>query len=147
MGVDIRPLKPTDEAEWRELWRLYLEFYGASVPNEVYTTTFERLLTEDTALPRGLVAEVDGALVGLVHYIFHPHCWRLERVCYLQDLFTSAAHRERGIARSLIEAVYVAADSAGAPQVYWLTEQHNATARRLYDQVGSLTPFIKYNRP
>jgi hypothetical protein len=30
--------------------------------------------------------------------------------------------------------------------VYWTTQDFNAPARRLYDQVGQLTPFIKYVR-
>ncbi len=45
------------------------------------------------------------------------------------------------------EAVYKAADDAGAPGVYWTTQHFNETARRLYDRIGQLTPFIKYQRP
>ena len=50
----------------------------------------------------------------------------------------------RGVA--LIEAVYEAADAAGAPHVYWLTQEFNETARQLYDKVAKQTPFIKYSR-
>ena len=48
---------------------------------------------------------------------------------------------------ALIKAVYLAADKAGAPQVYWLTQDFNQAARKLYDRVGQLTPFIRYDRP
>ena len=51
-----------------------------------------------------------------------------------------------GAGRGLIEAVYAAADARGADQVYWLTQADNETARRLYDRVARLTPFIKYQR-
>jgi hypothetical protein len=37
--VEIRPITLADEAEWRRLWTLYLEFYESSVPEEVYQTT------------------------------------------------------------------------------------------------------------
>jgi len=47
----------------------------------------------------------------------------------------------------LIEAVYKAADDAGAPSVYWMTQEFNTNARKLYDRIGQLTPFIKYQRP
>ncbi|MGX1306119.1 GNAT superfamily N-acetyltransferase [Amorphus suaedae] len=67
-------------------------------------------------------------------------------VCYLQDLFVSPDVRGSGAGRALIEAVYEAADAAGAEQVYWLTQTFNETARRLYDRVASVTPFIKYRR-
>lgn len=147
-GVTVRRVRAEDEPTWRRLWTGYLTFYGASVPEEVYQTTFARLLSDDETLPRGLVAEAeDGAVVGLVHYMFHPHCWKIEPVCYLQDLFADEAARGTGVGRALIEAVYDAADAAGAPDVYWATQDFNETARKLYDRIGVVTPFIKYRRP
>ncbi len=144
--VAIRPLEAGDEAEWRRLWTGYLEFYEASVTEEVYQTTFQRLLGDDAHDFHGLVAEQDGTLIGLTHYLFHRHCWRVENVIYLQDLFVDPSARGTGAGRALIEAVYAAGDAAGCPTVYWLTQDFNATARQLYDRIGTLTPFVKYQR-
>jgi GNAT superfamily N-acetyltransferase len=146
MTTTIRPLTPADEAEWRCLWTGYLEYYESSVPEEVYRTTFARLLGDDPQDYHGLVAERDGKLVGLTHYLFHRHCWRVENVIYLQDLYVDARARCSGAGRALIEAVYAAGDAAGCPSVYWMTQDFNATARNLYDRVAKLTPFIKYQR-
>lgn len=145
--VVIRPLVESDEKEWRRLWTAYLNFYESSVAEVVYRTTFARLLSNDEAEFNAFVAEHDGKPVGLVHYLFHRHCWRVENVCYLQDLYADPEIRGQGIGRNLIEAVYAAADQAGSPSVYWLTQDFNSTGRRLYDRVGELTPFIKYQRP
>ena len=145
--LTIRPLEPGDAAEWRRLWTLYLEYYETSVPEEVYQTTWRRLLSGDDNEFSGLLALVDGRGVGLAHYLFHRHCWRVENVCYLQDLVVDAEMRGRSIGRALIEAVYAAADAAGCPRVYWLTQHFNEAGRRLYDRVGELTPFIRYDRP
>lgn len=147
MPVDIRPLTSADEAEWRRLWTDYLTFYEASVENAVYDSTFARLLGDDPADFNCLLACVDGKPVGLTHYLFHRHCWRIENVCYLQDLYADPHLRGHGIGRALIEAVYAAADSAGVQNVYWLTQDFNDTARQLYDRVAQVTPFIKYQRP
>jgi GNAT superfamily N-acetyltransferase len=136
-----------DEAVWRDLWTAYLTFYKSSVPEAVYQSTFTRLLGDDSADFNALVAEQDGRVVGLVHYLFHRHCWRVENVCYLQDLYADPSVRGAGIGRRLIEAVYAAADDAGAPAVYWLTQDDNTAGRRLYDRVGQHTNFIKYQRP
>lgn len=147
--VTIRPLVAADEQEWRRLWTGYLEFYESSVGEEVYRTTFARLLQGNAGADneyRGLIAEVDGRPCGLVHFLFHRHCWRVENACYLQDLFADPEVRGKGIGRALIEAVYAAADAAGSPGVYWLTQEFNATARTLYDRIGKVTPFIKYTR-
>ena len=38
------------------------------------------------------------------------------------------------------------ADRLGAGNVYWMTQEFNATARLLYDRVATKTPFIKYQR-
>lgn len=144
--VTIRPLLPSDHAEWRRLWTAYLDFYKTSVPDEVYATTWARLFDDGRFEPKGMVAVVEGKPIGLVHYIMHRTCWAVGDNCYLQDLYADPELRDRGIGRALIEAVYAEADAAGAANVYWMTQDFNETARRLYDRVARLTPFIKYQR-
>lgn len=143
----VRPLSTEDWDQWSELWRQYLEFYETSVAPAIYESTFERLLSDDPHQFNGLVAARGARLVGLTHYLFHAHAWKIEKVCYLQDLYALPDERGSGVGRSLIEAVYAAADAQGAPNVYWLTQEFNTGARHLYDRVGQLTPFIRYNRP
>jgi GNAT superfamily N-acetyltransferase len=143
----IRPLHLKDETDWRRLWTAYLAFYETTLPEPVYVSTFARLLGSDPQDYSGLIAEADGKPVGLAHYLFHRHGWKIENVCYLQDLYVAPEARGTGAGRALIEGVYAAADAAGAPAVYWLTQEFNHTARRLYDRVGRVTPFIRYNRP
>ena len=147
--VAIRRIEAGDETEWRRLWTAYLRFYESSVSEEVYCSTFARLLADKGGANEGifgLLAEVDRKPVGLVHYIFHQHCWRVENVCYLQDLYVDPEFRGLHLGRALIEAVYARADEAGSPAVYWLTQDTNHTARKLYDRVAKVTPFIKYSR-
>lgn len=152
-ALSIRPIEEADFDAWKVLWTGYLEYYESSVPDAVYQTTFARILkgnagdTDAEYEPRGLFAIRDGQPVGLVHYMYHRHCWREENVCYLQDLFADPQQRKSGIGRALIEAVYQAADKDGYPIVYWMTQDFNVAGRQLYDRVGKLTPFIKYQRP
>ncbi|MCL4137481.1 UNVERIFIED_CONTAM: hypothetical protein GTU68_029307 [Idotea baltica] len=145
--MKIRALRTDDEAAWRQLWTEYLEFYESSVTEEVYTTTFGRLLDPARTAQNALLAVDDANTpIGLVHFIYHAHNWRVEDVCYLQDLYVGPLARGTGAGRALIEAVYEAADANGTPSVYWLTQDINATARQLYDRISTLTPFIKYQR-
>ena len=145
-AVVIRPLAATDKPQWARLWEAYLAFYETSVSEAVYTSSFDRLIDPEVRDYNGLVAEQDGQLIGLTHYIFHRHGWKLEDVCYLQDLYATPASRGTGVGRKLIEGVYAAADAAGTPTVYWMTDATNSVARRLYDRIAALTPFIKYQR-
>lgn len=144
--IQIRPLQASDQAEWHRLWTDYLTFYNSSVTEEIYETTFSRLMDPQILDRQALVAEGASGLVGLVHFVFHGHNWRVEDVCYLQDLYADPKARGQGVGRKLIEAVYAAADANGTPYVYWTTQDFNQTARLLYDRIGTLTPFIKYQR-
>ena len=142
----VRTLVAADRPEWNRLWSGYLTFYETVVPHEVSEFTWRRLCDPDAPIMGFCAAQEDGTLLGLVHFLFHPVTWSAGPRCYLEDLFTSAEARGKGVGRALIEAVYAAADQRGADQVYWLTAVTNATAQRLYDKVARKTPFIKYRR-
>lgn len=145
--LSIRPINAADSSAWRVLWAGYLDYYDTTASDAVIDTAFERLLLDDPTTFHGRLALRDGVALGLVHYVFHPHMWRVEPVCYLQDLFTTPEARGQGVARALIETVYAEADNAGAPRVYWTTQEFNYKGRMLYDRVGIKTPFIRYDRP
>ena len=145
-AIEVRKPVAEDRAEWDRLWTAYLAFYETVLPGEIHDSTWSRVLAGEGDGPHGLMAFVDGRPAGLVHYIFHMHGWRVEKVCYLQDLYTDPSARGMGVGRALIEAVYRKADENATPSVYWMTQHFNETARRLYDEVATLTPFIKYQR-
>jgi GNAT superfamily N-acetyltransferase len=81
-----------------------------------------------------------------VHAVFHPSTWSPTAYCYLEDLFVAREARHHGTGEALIEAVYKEADKRGATRTYWATKEDNATARRLYDRVAKLSPFVQYRR-
>jgi GNAT superfamily N-acetyltransferase len=141
----IRPAHEGDFAQWLPLWQGYQEFYRVQIPEDVTRTTWKRFFDPNEPV-HCLVAERDDRLIGLAHYLFHRSTWLADNVCYLNDLFVDPTGRRSGVARKLIEAVYEAADKAGAPKVYWLTHESNAAARLLYDQVAQHGGFIQYQR-
>jgi GNAT superfamily N-acetyltransferase len=146
--MEIRPVAPEDYSGWKPLWDGYNAFYGregaTALPDAITQTTWRRFF--DPAEPvHGLVAERDGRLVGLAHYLFHRSTTRVEPVCYLQDLFTAASERGRGIGRALIEETYTRAKASGSARVYWQTHASNQAARLLYDRLASHAGFIVYS--
>ena len=143
MGIIVRPLRAEDREQWQPLWDGYNLFYDRpSFPSEVTEVTWNRFF--DPAEPVfAAVAEVDGKVAGLVHYLYHRSTMTIEPVCYLQDLFTTPEARRLGVGRALIEHVYAEAAKAGSTRVYWLTHEENP-ARKLYDRVAKITPFRRY---
>jgi GNAT superfamily N-acetyltransferase len=145
----IRPIEAADYEQWLPLWNGYNEFYGRSGPIalslEITETTWARFLNPDEPV-NALVAEIDGKLVGLTHYIFHRSTTAIGQNCYLQDLFTSSAVRGKGVGRALIYGVYEKAKLAGSPRVYWQTHETNHTAMELYNKVAERSGFLVYRK-
>jgi GNAT superfamily N-acetyltransferase len=146
--LTIRPVERRDYQSWRLLWDGYNSFYGregeTALAETITQVTWERFY--HTAEPvRCLVAESNGRLVGLTHYILHRSTTRLNDICYLQDLFTTPDLRGRGVGRRLILSVYEAAKAAGCSRVYWQTQVTNAAGRALYDKVAKHHGFIVYS--
>lgn len=145
MSLEIRSLRKDDRAAWAGLWAQYIAFYEhPPLAGDVVETTFARLIDPQCSSQNGAVACAGDEVVGLAHFIYHPHNWRMEEMCYLQDLFTAPHARGQGVARALITHVAQQAHDKGAGAPYWLTQESNSTARHLYDQVATLTPFVKY---
>jgi GNAT superfamily N-acetyltransferase len=142
--VTIRPLRPDDHERWLPLWRGYLTFYEAELPEAVTATTWDRFFDESEPV-YALVAESGGTLTGMAHYLLHRSTWSVAPACYLNDLFVVPETRGQGVAEALIHAVAADAAARGAPKLYWLTHETNVTARRLYDRVAHRSGFLHYS--
>ena len=139
----IHDLTAADRDEWLPLWRAYLEFYEATLPEAVTESTFESLVA-GRELHGALARDADGRAVGLVHWLAHPATWTTTTYCYLEDLFVSPDARGTGAGRALIEHARAWAEASGCSKLYWLTHETNTTARALYDRVAKHTGFVHY---
>lgn len=145
--IQVREVRRDDYEAWCPLWDDYNAFYGrfgsTALEPEISRTTWSRFFDPDEPV-YALVAELDGRLVGLAHYLFHRTTIAIQPVCYLQDLFTSEDARGHGVGRALIEAVSAAALRVGCSKTYWQTHETNTVARALYDRVAENSGFIVY---
>ncbi|MBD3942857.1 GNAT family N-acetyltransferase [Microbacterium sp. NEAU-LLC] len=139
-----RALLPDDRDAWQTLWRGYLEFYETELPAAQDDLTWNRLLDPQFPIHGAVAVDDDGHAVGIVHWLTHAATWAAEPYCYLEDLFVDPAVRGGGTGRALIAHVAGWAREHGSPKVYWLTQQHNATARTLYDKVATDTGYVHY---
>jgi len=145
----VRAVQRGDLAAWMPLWNGYNAFYGreneTALSPEITQLTWERFFDPEEPV-YALVAEAEGRLLGLAHYLFHRSTTRKELTCYLQDLFAEREERGRGVGRLLIEGVYDQARAAGIGRVYWQTHHTNAAGRHLYDKMAKHAGFIVYAR-
>ena len=145
MSVLIRVPVQDDYENWRELFLAYQKFYRSRIPDEIINHTWERIHDPHSEV-WGLVAESDGKLIGLTHFLYHASTWNNRPSCYLEDLFVSKAARGSGAARQLIEKVEAMAKEHGAFRLYLHTQEFNSPARSLYDTLMPRSSFIVYRK-
>jgi GNAT superfamily N-acetyltransferase len=145
----VRDVYSGDYPAWKPLWDGYNAFYGrhgeTALPTQITQATWQRFFDVYEPL-HALVAERDGKLLGLAHYLFHRSTIQIVPTCYLQDLFTADDARGHGVGRALIQAVYARAKAAGVPRVYWQTHETNTLAMQLYDKLAERSGFTVYRK-
>ena len=102
-GVVVRAVSEEDRASWRALYRGYRDFYKAPHSDEAIDTVWSWLHDEGHET-RGLVALVDGVPLGLAHYRTFARPLSASHGLFLDDLFTSADARGRGVGSALLIA-------------------------------------------
>lgn len=142
-AMDIRHAQQHDFEQWKPLWREYQDFYGEPEDAQITHMTWQRFLDEKEPM-HALVAVRDGQIAGFAHLIGHRSTWSQKDRLYLNDLFISAAHRQNGLARRLLEHAQGFAASSGYDWLYWTTREGNDAAQTLYDQVADRTDFVQY---
>jgi GNAT superfamily N-acetyltransferase len=143
MSVIVRPVEQRDADAWRRLFRDYGVFYKTEFDDAQLDHVWGLLTTEGSGVD-ALVAEVEGAVVGIAHYRSHPDTFSTGNDWYLDDLFTDPAARGTGVASALIEQLKELARATGPGTLRWITAEDNVTAQRVYDRLAKRTTWVTY---
>lgn len=144
MTTTVRYVTPADEADWRALWKDYLAFYETSRDEDVYAGTWKRILDPEVDMFAMVAETPEHGIVGIVNFLYHSYFWGPENRIYLNDLYVRPEIRGTGAGKAMIDAVVAHAKEHNCQQVWWFTAEDNAVARKLYDGVATLSPFVKY---
>jgi GNAT superfamily N-acetyltransferase len=142
--VRVRAVEANDRQRWEELFHGYRTFYGNPHDEAVAERVWGWITSADHQV-EGLVAELDGAIVGIAHWRRFERPSVGEIGIYLDDLFADQATRGKGVGRALIERLQTIAVAEGASVVRWITADDNATAQRLYDRLATKTRWLTYD--
>jgi GNAT superfamily N-acetyltransferase len=143
VSLVVRRLSIEDKAAWYELYVSYLKFYESEQIDAAIEIVWQRLTKENPEI-QGLVAELDGVIVGITHFHYQLSTWANASNCYLEDLYVSEEARGQGVAPALIAAVKKLAIEHKCSELFWITKESNQVARKLYDKVAKISDFVRY---
>ncbi len=141
--IKIRPLEPNDFPDWLPLW----DGNNQGQRNEAVTTETWARLTDPDYPVFGLCAENSGKMAGILHYILHPTTGSIQPVCYMQDLYVDPRARQKGIGKALVQELAGLGKAEKWARLYWLAEEDNKAAQKLYKNLGVKLNFSLHVMP
>jgi len=143
--VTVRQIDIQDKASWKELYVAYLKFYESESVESSTELLWNRLI-KDAPEIQGLVAVSNGEFVGIAHFHYQISTWSDTSHCYLEDLYVAEDARGKGVASALIATVEDLAIQNKCSELFWITKENNTVARKLYEQVATLSDFVRYEK-
>ncbi len=144
-SVQIRPVSPTDHADWERLYTGYAAFYQVTQTQAMRDTVWSWLMDTQHET-KGLVAvEATGRVIGLAHY--RPFARPLSATTggFLDDLFVDPSARGCGAADALLDALAQLGRQRGWSVIRWITSEDNYRARAVYDRKADRTKWLTYD--
>jgi ribosomal protein S18 acetylase RimI-like enzyme len=132
----VRHLKQVDREYWLAMWNQYLDFYQTNLPDQITTTTFERLISADKDIGCLIAIDDHDRPIGFLTFVIRFSTWSLNPVCYMPDLFVKLTHRKAGVAKLLMLELKKICVEQLYSETYWITKPDNVIAKKFYDQIA-----------
>lgn len=141
----LRPAQIGDEHDWLALWQKYCEFYQVTIPEQVTSENWRRILDPAHQINAVLAEDAaSGSVVGFANYVTHFWTWSVRPAGYLIDLYVAEHNRRSGIGTLLIKELQQIGRQEGWARLYWMTKHDNAQARAVYDKLAQTDDFVRY---
>lgn len=135
---DIK-IKPIEEKDMKELYRLYGEFAAYEKLEDYFSASMEemgRLIFKDNLLHM-LKVEIDGQITGFAAYYYQVVSFPARKVLYLEDIYVQKAHRGKGIGSLFLERLEEIARENDCLKMSWKCLKWNQSSRSFYEHIGA----------
>jgi ribosomal protein S18 acetylase RimI-like enzyme len=134
--IHVNETVPGDEtfAAFVELFDRYRVHYGQPADHPGTAAWLTEATT--TGPMRAFLASIDGTASGACLVAIIPASLSLGELWMIRDLYVDPGSRRLGVARALLDHVRAAAERRGALRLSLQTEDDNAAAIRLYEELG-----------
>lgn len=141
--IIIRQFQKDDFKAWEELYEIYAGHYKMPLTNAAKETTWSWLMDPRHPL-KGLRAETEKKVQGLIHFRAMPSPLRGREIGFIDDIVVRPEQRGKGIGKKLLMAVQAYGAKQNWQVIRWTTKEDNINAQKLYDNVAKKTDRILY---
>ena len=140
--INIRHPQRDDFQTWQITYRAYLTFYKTSLTDEQLQKVWSWIIDKKLYC---LMAELNGRVIGLVHFRDFIRPVKAEQALFMDDLIVLPEFHGQGVGYQLIDAVKEYAKSNQYSIIRWITAADNQQAMKLYDAVAHKTSWVTYD--
>jgi len=139
VSIEITRVGEDDLADLLPLMRGYSDFYEVDPPDEALLALSRALIDDPEHEGVQFIArDTDRTALGFATVYWLWSTSRAARIGLMNDLFTAAEARRRGVGEALINACLELVRERGAAVLQWQTALDNHTAQALYERVGGI---------
>ena len=140
MHLKIRPALAEDAEAVGRLAQQFADYLRSLGDTTDFNLTAQRYLQDGFGLRpafAGLVAEMDGKVIGYLLYHFGYDSDAAARNLHIADLYVDSGTRRQGVGRALVSAAAQITREAGAQEMIWSVYNANKLAIRFYESLGA----------
>ena len=123
--------------------KLMQDFYKVPM-NAVILDTLWTWIHDKKHVVNGICYDLEGKIVGIVHYREMPRPIKGQYMGFLDDLFVEPNYRGQKIAQKFIEHLKSLSKANNWYGIRWITHSSNKNAKKLYDKIANNTGFDLY---
>jgi GNAT superfamily N-acetyltransferase len=144
--VILRPATQADVPVVMRLIRGLADFESMSQELTATETDVGEALSGSNPYIQAVLAEVDGASVGLALFYYTFNTFKARRNIFLEDLFVEPAHRGTGIGLALMRHLAQRAVTENCGRIQWNVLNWNQLAIDFYERLGGKPSTLWHTR-
>ena len=146
MSLTVREATPSDAAAILRFVRELADYEKAIHEVEATEEAVRASIFGDGSVTQALIAENDGAAIGMAVYFFSYSTWQAKNGLYLEDLYVTPEARGVGAGKVLLRRLAQIAIEKGCGRFEWSVLDWNEPAIRVYEAIGAepQTEWVRY---
>ena len=137
MSLIVRQATPSDAATILRFVRELADYEKAIHEVEATEETVRVSIFGDGSVTHALVAERDGAAIGMAVYFFSYSTWQAKNGLYLEDLYVTPQARGSGAGKAMLRRLAQIAIAKGCGRFEWSVLDWNEPSIRVYEAIGA----------